>query len=346
MLFNRRAAYSLLLVFYWVFLTQPGLLPVFSSPNQTGRVKGTVMDPMGSVVPGVTIIFEGQRKHEVVSDASGEYSIELPEGLYRVTSRVKGEGFLPFRRAAFRVEIGKETLINLSLMPGGVTSHNVPHPPQIGYDSFSIPNSQSVALDLLIQFGTRQKQKDSIEYRGVTISYDALTVYADKARLDPKSFRFEAEGDVVVDNGIESVRVRSVNVNFGASGPDITLIKGAIDQVKGEGALDENVHFTFKVSESDSGHLSYEDKASGIIFISSNIFHFRVTDDVNNAVMFRGAGQINYTIPTQFTVAVQSNGNSGAGRDTFSIKFDSLDKGVYDRSGSLTQGTIEVHRKY
>lgn len=203
--------------------------------------------------------------------------MDLPAGVYKVTTTARDFMFMPFRCASFMVQSGKETFLHISLIPSGVTSHTTAHPPKLGYESIDLPNSP---LELLVRFGNRQERGTTIEYRGVMITYDALTLFGDTARLNTKDSHFEVGGDVLVEDGKQSTRVRKAFVEFRAGKPNITLTKGAIDEVKGEGSIDrDTIDFTFHVKADSSGHISYTDKASRITFISKSIYSFRVTDD-------------------------------------------------------------------
>ncbi|MDQ3755391.1 MAG: carboxypeptidase-like regulatory domain-containing protein [Acidobacteriota bacterium] len=90
-----------------------------ATAQQMGRVQITSLNARGETVPFIDVVVEGEqinRKLETVG-IGDEYEnsglIELPVGVYRVTSR--NENYYPFRRAAFRVEAGK--ILNINVFP-------------------------------------------------------------------------------------------------------------------------------------------------------------------------------------------------------------------------------------
>src|SRR5262245_45775766 len=59
----------------------------------TGSITGTVLDPLGAVVPRatVTLLRDGQRVQETQSGSQGEFAFEaLPEARYRLQARAEG----------------------------------------------------------------------------------------------------------------------------------------------------------------------------------------------------------------------------------------------------------------
>jgi len=74
---------------------------------QLARVKGATVDFLGARVPNVTVVFGGaQGIRTVVSNAEGEYEIQLPAGQYRVTVTKFGI-FYAYERKRLRVTAAK-----------------------------------------------------------------------------------------------------------------------------------------------------------------------------------------------------------------------------------------------
>lgn len=206
-----------------------------SSDQPMGKVRGTVMDSNGAVIviPKPTIIIEGgQTTKKVMPDENGNYEIELPAGIYQISTEIAG--FYPFRRAAFRLQPGTSTVINVVpvaryLIRGTTVSANEPidiPAPSPKYESFSLPQSPAESLDLLIEFDKKRTHNVLIEYDRATVSYDVLTIYADKVCFNKKTLRLEASGDrVVVEDGKQRVEVKYVEVEFQAGLPTIKLMR-------------------------------------------------------------------------------------------------------------------------
>ncbi len=80
----------------FAFAQKPALTP-------TGTVKGVTVDFLGVRAPNVTVVFEGaEGNRTVISNAEGEFEIELPAGQYRVTVAKFGI-FYPYERKKLRV---------------------------------------------------------------------------------------------------------------------------------------------------------------------------------------------------------------------------------------------------
>src|SRR5580692_8447942 len=92
------------------------------SQTQLATLSGTVTDPRGAVVPGVSVTIVGQRtglKRSVLTDAVGEYRFAgLPTGDYSV--RVEKTGFRAEVREGVALVSASESVINFSLIVGDV----------------------------------------------------------------------------------------------------------------------------------------------------------------------------------------------------------------------------------
>ncbi|MBI3939454.1 MAG: TonB-dependent receptor [Acidobacteria bacterium] len=88
----------------------------------TATFSGTVHDPSGAVLPGVSITVEGTetgRSQESVSDDQGRYRIAgLPAGSYRVTASLPG--FKKAVREGIQLAVAQEVSIDLSLQVGEI----------------------------------------------------------------------------------------------------------------------------------------------------------------------------------------------------------------------------------
>lgn len=228
-----------------------------SSPTaQVGRLVGTVTDMNDARVPQAKVIIDGAGTTLTVStEEDGTYQSELPPGTYRI--RVESLGFCPVRRASFRMQPSTTTLLNFTLIAcplanqlaikdgqykGEVTRYLDP----FKEESVPIVSTSEAPLELLIRYGERREGANFVEYKGaavsydeyapnpagsvrrrkyqgVTVTYNTLTIYADKVRLDPKNLRLEAYGNVVVEDGSRCVRGKRAVVDLKTSEPDIEL---------------------------------------------------------------------------------------------------------------------------
>lgn len=211
-----------------------------------GHVNGTISDSNGAVVTNVTVAFEtnGQTR-KVVTNREGYYEIELPIGLYHVTTHVPG--FCAARRALFRVQPSSNTLLNLTLTvcplanilkmdkSGRYVGEEHRYIDPFESESFPIRTSSDARLNLLIRYGQHRRTNGTVEYHGakvvngvpsgVTISYDVLTIVADKVRLNKKTLLLQAEGNVIVEDGKRRMTFAHVEVYFKSKDP-VASLKG------------------------------------------------------------------------------------------------------------------------
>lgn len=195
-------------------------------------VKGTVMDSNGAVIvlAESTIIFKRNDEiRRVVVDERGNYEITLSPGVYTVTTEIAG--FYPFRRAEFRLLPGSGVIINLVPIPRYLvrgttvsaresvdTSATKPK-----YSEFRVPGR---GLSMLIQFEKKRRANEKIEYAGAALTYDALTIYADKLSFNTARLRLKASGKrVVVEDGKQRLEVKQVAVAFKGGEPIVELMR-------------------------------------------------------------------------------------------------------------------------
>jgi hypothetical protein len=85
-----------------------------SSLTAGGKLSGLILDPGEARVVGARIIVEGKGfRREATSGDDGGYSLDLPEGRYKV--RVMLGGFYPSRKKSVRIMRGAETKFNVTL---------------------------------------------------------------------------------------------------------------------------------------------------------------------------------------------------------------------------------------
>lgn len=215
-----------------------------------GHVSGTVTDITEARVSGATITIEGEGAKRTITAANdGTYEVELPVGIYRI--KVNSAGFCPARRAAFKVQsltvatfgftlVVCPTVNNIIVENGRYKGETDGYQSPFKEEDFPVGPAGS-PLDLLIRYGRRRKDGNIIEYTGykssiqytghssgdkrlgVTVSYNLLTINAEKVRLNPKTLRLEAEGSVVIENGRQQTYAKRAVVEFKAGESVIEL---------------------------------------------------------------------------------------------------------------------------
>src|SRR2546426_3815719 len=95
------------------------MLPV-RGHAQESTVSGTVTDPTGAVIPGVTVTathMESGNKFVAVTDERGGYRLLVRVGNYRITAELTGFGTA---NRTLQVLVGQTAVLNIELMPSTV----------------------------------------------------------------------------------------------------------------------------------------------------------------------------------------------------------------------------------
>lgn len=210
-----------------------------SAAQQMGKVQISSLNLKDEIVPFINIVIKGNGiRRELATVGTGdEYEngglVELPVGVYRVTSR-KGNYF-DFRRSKFRVRPGAVTRINVyplirvrtqMLMSDGSDRYVFARRPS--YDVYDIPHSADKAINLFVRYDKKRGRGEYVDYGvanhgdgNVMVSYDALSLYADRVRLDRKNFTLTAQGNVTLEDGTQRIKANNVTVRFNNGAPEI-----------------------------------------------------------------------------------------------------------------------------
>ena len=228
------------------------------TPKQTSQLSGTVVDMNESRVSDAAVTVEGEGlTRTVATSEDGTYKINLPVGTYRI--KVARTGFCPAHRAPFGALPLSSIILNFTLIPCPIVNEiTIKNDQYVGEkdrykdpfkeEVFPLVHSTGRPLELLVRYGSRQEDQNMIEYRGtvvpyeahvdtprgsahrdkylgVTLSYNLLTIRADKVRLDSTTFRLEAEGNVVVEDGKRSDKGKRVFADLKTYEPRVELIQ-------------------------------------------------------------------------------------------------------------------------
>src|SRR5215472_3119090 len=109
------------LLFFWclTFIFSVSLV----SQTTAGRIRGTVRDMTGAVLPGATITITDEQRatnRVLTTDETGSYvAPNLPPGVYQVLAKAKG--FKNVERRNIAVEVATDLALDFDLSPGSVT---------------------------------------------------------------------------------------------------------------------------------------------------------------------------------------------------------------------------------
>jgi hypothetical protein len=211
-------------------------------------------------VKRATITLEGEGIKRVVNVTDGTYEIEAAPGIYRISAY--DPAFCPAQRAPFRLNAFAVTNLDLIFVdcphvnrlqiidgkPVWVSkkAQAGPKGEVDGFEepfkerTFQTPHPPGIPAELLIRFSKWDETTKVFQYQGgqvsyenaqgtqtkflpVMVSYDTLTIYAKRVCLNRDTLRLVADGDVIVQDGQQSIHFQHVEVDFKASDPMATL---------------------------------------------------------------------------------------------------------------------------
>src|SRR5690349_10797579 len=92
--------------------------------TSTGRIVGSVVDPTGAVIPGVTVTLHnentGEERTTTANDQGYYIAPQLPPGVYSLTG--KGSGLGPQEYREVHLAVGQERTLNMILQPASLTT--------------------------------------------------------------------------------------------------------------------------------------------------------------------------------------------------------------------------------
>jgi Carboxypeptidase regulatory-like domain len=196
-----------------------------------GIVYGTIMAQNQGIIEDATIVFERRgRRIEIKTLRDGSYHLGLPSGIYQVI--VERYGFCPATRALFKIEEDTSVKLDFTLYVCTIGRvFNLDENKRIIGESdeircpfkeervFPEPISPKQPGELFILYGKKSAGGNVDEFTGFTvddrlrrvmISYNLLTIYADRVRYYKKDKYFEATGNVLIedqDRNIEASKI-------------------------------------------------------------------------------------------------------------------------------------------
>jgi hypothetical protein len=187
----------------------------------TGTVVGTVQDPSGAVLPGVSVLLTGERvmgTRTSVTDDRGRYSIgSLPPGSYDLTYVISGFGTA--KRTQVRVQVGATIEINVSLKVQGLS------------EAVDVEASKAVV--------DTQSSQVNVHYDRAWIDNSPTTrtsffdILANAPGVDPSSLDQNSDptsfGSMVDQN---QYQLDGIDVTDSFNGKPTTLVKPSVDAVE------------------------------------------------------------------------------------------------------------------
>jgi hypothetical protein len=184
-----------------------------------GAVHGAVLRYDGTPLSGGEVELRSREEDftgKVGPD--GKFSLHARPGIYSL--KITHPAILPFQRAQIVIRAGG--IVNLNV-------HPVFHDPDPGlhYYSFSVPGPIELGAVMRHVDLTRPDPGKTFGQDYPMLSYDSLSVYAQKLDCDRRSLSCRAEGDVLIEIGTEEgVRTeRASRADIGLTQRTITLTR-------------------------------------------------------------------------------------------------------------------------
>ena len=210
------------------------LLAFVASPQQNPRgvdqysgayVAGTILDVNNAPVAKAVLVFKREAQSQTVETrADGTYAIHLLRGVYTVS--LSHSGFCTMRRAAFSVRTMNRIQLDFQLWV--CPSDNFGK-----YRYVELDPEPEIPLKPLVLFGESSKAGDRETFTGavlsqkypVVVTYNQLTVKADKVVYSEEHKSIIGTGNVVVEEGADKRLGSKVEIIFHNGEPQINLTK-------------------------------------------------------------------------------------------------------------------------
>lgn len=241
---------SLVLTFVFCFSA------IASGQETTGNIEGTVTDPSGARVAGVTITLESPSfRRTVTTDEEGFFrALQLQPGIYTV--RAATSNFEPFLRENVQVVLGRTTPVNIQLAISGVTgevtvvsANDLPIDPTSSRIQTNLTEQELDLLPKGTNFSTALRAVPSVrpEPSAAGFSIDGATGVENTFIIDGQEVTNFRTGGLNTNNDLPFQVVRELQVKNsgfdsefgGATGGVINLVtKSGGNRFNGEFGLD------------------------------------------------------------------------------------------------------------
>lgn len=152
----------------------------------TGTIDGTIADPQGAAIPGVTVTLTGVSvglNKTVQSDVQGNYKFQqIPAGVYRISTSSSG-GFAPAAQDGITVMIEKTTVVNIKLGLSATTESVVVTSDALG-----------INLDVTDSKVHTNITRNQIELLPTGVSLSSILQLSPATRDESKSGGFQVDG--------------------------------------------------------------------------------------------------------------------------------------------------------
>ena len=213
---------SLLTLFVFSIIWNSNEFAMGANLDKNGKVSGSILDRNNAVIilPQPQIRFESLVFQKTVSvDADGIYEVALPPGIYSVKLDIKG--YHPLTRSMIKVEAEENYALNLVPTPIYLTLgtslyekdsvDRLATPPK--YETLFQNDKFLSDIKPVIQYQAKSQLDNGLEYEDVILSYNFVTIYADKMFYKKSENILESTGkNLVVENAIDCPIMKKIKV--------------------------------------------------------------------------------------------------------------------------------------
>lgn len=319
-----------------------------NSKSSFGILKGQVwLGSPSEYAPKITILIQGNGIKKEIISGNGDYSVNLPEGLYSLSTAETFDNY-SFKRAKFRIKANQTTYVSVDppLKISLITSNDeILKEPKPYYSQLKFFNTSK--LDLQIRYFEKKNSGKITEYKNALVTYDALSIYGDKITIDKKD-KIVAEGqNVILENNGERSRATWLRFEIKNGEPIIQITKGAIIGIKGNAKLENGLvslqldalrNKPDKTGSNFANTLSFQDMKNKVKFVSN---YYEVIIEGDNEILLDGTGWVESDKTkgkreaTTFTAKIRDYGEANL-ESEFSINIFS-----YSFKSKLNNGSLQ-----
>lgn len=181
-------------------------------------VSGEVFYPTG-LLPHTEITFKGQQTEKTVfSNDEGSYNIKLPAGIYEIILR-RGADTLSYKRSKLNISCQNDLTINLYPQFERISYGD--KSPEHKFILFSNQWTGDKKLNPVISYLSKEKKGNTVSYTNSMLTYDNLTVSANKLIQDIKNKSIVAEGNVWIEEQGKRTNYKKLTLKFSQNGVEI-----------------------------------------------------------------------------------------------------------------------------
>lgn len=193
-----------------------GQLEIKKFDKEDCKLTGKAQDRQDNAIPGLNITFKNsQLEKSVITDASGKYELDLPIGIFNISIETYFN-YEPYKRAKLNIQCKNELSINIFPFHKRETHNSKSLEYQ--FNTFSKPWVYDKRLNLVITYLGKKREDNFVIYKDTMLTFDNLTISANKLIQNFKNKTITAEGNVWVEDGKKRTDYEKLTLKFSKNG--------------------------------------------------------------------------------------------------------------------------------